>query len=129
MHESEEPVVRPYWLVDDIEAALAACRGGGWRDRPPADGDSRPWHLRHLHPRRHPPRPLDALRARRPMKPRGPARRTTARSSGRPSKGATECSRCSSPGGSPVLRREQPRRTARRGGREPGPARVASARG
>jgi hypothetical protein len=22
MHESEEPVVRPYWLVDDIEAAL-----------------------------------------------------------------------------------------------------------
>jgi predicted enzyme related to lactoylglutathione lyase len=25
MHESEEPVVRPYWLVDDIEAALAAA--------------------------------------------------------------------------------------------------------
>jgi hypothetical protein len=25
MHESEEPVVRPYWLVDDIEAAVAAA--------------------------------------------------------------------------------------------------------
>lgn len=30
MHEAEEPVTRPYWLVDDIEAALAAAveRGG-----------------------------------------------------------------------------------------------------
>jgi uncharacterized protein len=30
MHASEEPVVRPYWLVDDIEAALAAsvAKGG-----------------------------------------------------------------------------------------------------
>jgi uncharacterized protein len=25
MHASETPVVRPYWLVDDIEAALAAA--------------------------------------------------------------------------------------------------------
>ena len=25
MHETEEPVVRPYWLVDDIEAAVAAA--------------------------------------------------------------------------------------------------------
>ena len=25
MHESEEPVVRPYWLVEDIDAALAAA--------------------------------------------------------------------------------------------------------
>jgi predicted enzyme related to lactoylglutathione lyase len=25
LHESEEPVVRPYWLVDDIQAALAAA--------------------------------------------------------------------------------------------------------
>jgi len=29
MHESEEPVVRPYWLVDDIEAAVAAAVGAG----------------------------------------------------------------------------------------------------
>ena len=25
MHETEQPVVRPYWLVDDVEAALAAA--------------------------------------------------------------------------------------------------------
>ncbi len=29
MHESEEPVVRPYWLVDDIEAAVAAAVEAG----------------------------------------------------------------------------------------------------
>ena len=29
MHESEEPVVRPYWLVDDIESAVAAAVGSG----------------------------------------------------------------------------------------------------
>ena len=29
MHESEEPVVRPYWLVDDLEAALAAAVEAG----------------------------------------------------------------------------------------------------
>jgi predicted enzyme related to lactoylglutathione lyase len=29
MHESEEPVVRPYWLVDDIEAAVAAVEKSG----------------------------------------------------------------------------------------------------
>lgn len=29
MHETEEPVVRPYWLVDDIEAALAAAVEAG----------------------------------------------------------------------------------------------------
>lgn len=29
LRETEEPVVRPYWLVDDIEAALAAVVGGG----------------------------------------------------------------------------------------------------
>ena len=29
MHESEQPVVRPYWLVDDIEAALAATIEAG----------------------------------------------------------------------------------------------------
>ncbi len=30
LHEAEEPVTRPYWLVDDVEAALAAAveRGG-----------------------------------------------------------------------------------------------------
>ena len=29
MSEAEEPVVRPYWLVDDIEAAVAAAVGAG----------------------------------------------------------------------------------------------------
>jgi len=30
LHETEEPVVRPYWLVDDIQAALdAAAEGAG----------------------------------------------------------------------------------------------------
>ena len=29
MHETEEPVVRPYWLVDDIEAAYAAAMDSG----------------------------------------------------------------------------------------------------
>lgn len=29
LRESEEPVVRPYWLVADIEAALAAAVGAG----------------------------------------------------------------------------------------------------
>ena len=29
LHETEEPVVRPYWLVDDIEAALAAAVEAG----------------------------------------------------------------------------------------------------
>ncbi|MBT6211199.1 MAG: hypothetical protein HOI35_14430 [Woeseia sp.] len=28
MHEDEEPVVRPYWLVDDIEAAVEAATAG-----------------------------------------------------------------------------------------------------
>lgn len=31
LHESEQPVVRPYWLVDDIEAALAAAVKAGAR--------------------------------------------------------------------------------------------------
>ena len=36
MRESEEPVVRPYWLVDDIEAALAAAvEAGGDVAHPP----------------------------------------------------------------------------------------------
>ena len=36
MHESEEPVVRPYWLVNDIEAALAeAVKAGGEVAHPP----------------------------------------------------------------------------------------------
>mgnify|MGYP003501780770 CR=1 FL=1 len=38
MHTSEEPVVRPYWLVDDIEAALAelpVANGIGQRERVP----------------------------------------------------------------------------------------------
>ncbi len=29
MHETEEPVVRPYWLVDDIEPAVAAVVEAG----------------------------------------------------------------------------------------------------
>ena len=29
LHETEGPVVRPYWLVDDIEAAVAAAVGAG----------------------------------------------------------------------------------------------------
>ncbi len=29
MRESEEPVVRPYWLVDDIESAVAAAKDRG----------------------------------------------------------------------------------------------------
>jgi predicted enzyme related to lactoylglutathione lyase len=29
LHDSEQPVVRPYWLVDDIEAALAAAMKAG----------------------------------------------------------------------------------------------------
>ncbi|MFO7664377.1 MAG: hydroxylase [Chloroflexota bacterium] len=29
LRETEEPVVRPYWLVDDIEAALAAALQAG----------------------------------------------------------------------------------------------------
>jgi len=28
MHDAEEPVVRPYWLVDDIEAAVASAVKG-----------------------------------------------------------------------------------------------------
>lgn len=29
MHETEEPVVRPYWLVDDVEAAAKAAEAAG----------------------------------------------------------------------------------------------------
>jgi predicted enzyme related to lactoylglutathione lyase len=29
MHEAEEPVVRPYWLVDDVEAAVSAAVAAG----------------------------------------------------------------------------------------------------
>ena len=29
MHKTEEPVVRPYWLVDDIEAAVVAAEEAG----------------------------------------------------------------------------------------------------
>jgi len=38
MQESEEPVVRPYWLVDDIEAAVAAAvDAGGEVAHPPLE--------------------------------------------------------------------------------------------
>ena len=29
MHEAEEPAVRPYWLVDDVESAVAAAVDAG----------------------------------------------------------------------------------------------------
>ena len=29
MHETEQPVVRPYWLVEDIEAAVTAAADAG----------------------------------------------------------------------------------------------------
>ena len=38
MHEAEEPVVRPYWLVDEIEAAVtAAVETGGEIAHPPME--------------------------------------------------------------------------------------------
>lgn len=38
MHETEKPVVRPYWLVDDIEAAVsAAVTAGGEIAHPPIE--------------------------------------------------------------------------------------------
>ncbi len=38
MHEAEEPVVRPYWLVDDIEAGVAAAvKAGGEVAHPPLE--------------------------------------------------------------------------------------------
>ncbi len=38
MHDAEEPVVRPYWLVDDIEAAVAAAvEAGGEVAHPPME--------------------------------------------------------------------------------------------
>ena len=38
MHESELPLVRPYWLVDDIKAAVAAAvKAGGELAHPPLE--------------------------------------------------------------------------------------------
>lgn len=38
LRENEEPVVRPYWLVDDIEAAVAAAvKAGGMLAVPPME--------------------------------------------------------------------------------------------
>ena len=38
LRETEEPVVRPYWLVDDIEAAVAAAvQAGGEAAVPPIE--------------------------------------------------------------------------------------------
>ena len=38
MRETEEPVVRPYWLVDDIETAVAAVvEAGGEIAHPPME--------------------------------------------------------------------------------------------
>lgn len=35
LHETEEPVVRPYWLVDDIGAAFAAALEAGAEEAHP----------------------------------------------------------------------------------------------
>jgi predicted enzyme related to lactoylglutathione lyase len=38
LRDSEEPIVRPYWLVDDIEAAVdAATKQGAFMAHPPLD--------------------------------------------------------------------------------------------
>jgi predicted enzyme related to lactoylglutathione lyase len=38
LHETEEPVMRPYWLVDDIEAAFAAAlKAGAEEAHPPLE--------------------------------------------------------------------------------------------
>ena len=38
MHEAEEPITRPYWLVDDIEVAVAAAvEAGGEVAHPPME--------------------------------------------------------------------------------------------
>ncbi len=38
MHDAEDPVVRPYWLVDDIAASLAsAVEAGGEVAHPPLE--------------------------------------------------------------------------------------------
>lgn len=38
LHESEQPVLRPYWLVDDIESAFAsAVKAGGEVAHPPLE--------------------------------------------------------------------------------------------
>lgn len=38
LHETEQPVVRPYWLVDNVEAALAAAvEAGGKVAHPPME--------------------------------------------------------------------------------------------
>ena len=38
MHDAEEPVVRPYWLVDDIESAVASVvESGGEVALPPME--------------------------------------------------------------------------------------------
>ena len=42
MHEAEEPVVRPHWLVDDIESAVAAAlEAGGELAHPPLESPGR----------------------------------------------------------------------------------------
>ena len=38
MHDAEQPVVRPYWLVEDIETAVAAAvKAGGEVAHPPME--------------------------------------------------------------------------------------------
>ena len=63
MHESEEPVVRPYLLVKDIDAAVAATVKAGGEIVFPPHGKPRPWEVRDLHPGQQPPRPLAGVMA------------------------------------------------------------------
>lgn len=58
---TEEPVVRPYWPVNDIAAAVAAVVRAGGELAVPPDGGSESWRLRHLPPRWQRPRPVAVL--------------------------------------------------------------------
>lgn len=47
MNEDERPVTRPYILVEDMGAAVAARRERRRRNHPSADEHSGPRHVRH----------------------------------------------------------------------------------
>ena len=51
MRDTEAPIVRPYWLVDNIESALAAASKQGATSRTPAR-NPRKGQIRDLHPGR-----------------------------------------------------------------------------
>ena len=52
LRETEEPVVRPYFLVEDIDASVSHSGGVGCQDCTAADGTSGPRKVCHLHTRR-----------------------------------------------------------------------------